>query len=134
MTTAVATTKAIGFKMGGDANMTHRQGQINTSYDILVAVFGQPDPGSIDPYKSDAGWTITFADGVVVTIYNWKNGPVYGGDPVEEITLWNIGGHSNTGAVSRVEEVIGSYLDMVCGRGVYVHPLADSITKLVAAL
>ena len=123
MITAVTTTqrnalKCIGFKMGGNANMTSLQGYINTSYDVLCGCFGPPDLSSIDNYKSDAGWTITFADGIVATIYNWKDGPNYcgpeDGTPVEEITEWHIGGHRSTGAESRVKEVVSAYLESIC--------------------
>lgn len=109
---------AIKFTMGGNANMTSLQGYIQTSYADLVGCFGQPDPDSIDDYKSDAGWTITFADGVVATIYNWKDGPNYcgpeDGTPVEEITHWHIGGHSFTDAEGRVKEVMNDYLNRTC--------------------
>lgn len=114
MTTAV---KAIGFKLGGNANFTSLQGYIDTSYAVLCGCFGQPDLKSIDDYKSDAGWTITFADGIVATIYNWKDGRNYLGDEgldVEDITDWHIGGHRGTGVESRVKEVIGAYLDSIC--------------------
>ena len=134
MNTAVATTNAIGFKLGGDANFTSLQGYIDTSYAVLSGCFGPPDLSSIDNYKSDAGWTITFSDGVVATIYNWKDGPNYcgpeDGTPVIDITDWHIGGFNSTGVVSRVEEVIGAYLDMVCH-----NPTHEKlVTKLVAAL
>jgi hypothetical protein len=112
--------KAIGFKLGGNANMTSLQGYINTSYADLVACFGPSDPNSIDDYKSDAGWTITFADGVVATIYNWKDGPNYCGEdgtPVEFITEWHIGGHRGTDAEGRVKEVMDAYLQSVCYQG-----------------
>lgn len=116
MTTAVATTKAIGFTMGGDINMTSLQGRISTSYEVLRGCFGLPGD-QFDDCKSDAGWTITFADGVVATIYNWKDGHAYcgyDGLDVEDITDWHIGGHCNTGVESRVKEVIGAYLDSIC--------------------
>ena len=108
-------SKAIGFKMGGDVNMTSLQGGIYTSYETLVGCFGEPEEG--DGYKVDAEWVITFADGVVATIYNWKNGKNYCGEDgmdVEDITDWHIGGHRGTGVVSRVEEVLDAYLKTVC--------------------
>jgi len=129
MTTAL---KAIGFKLGGNANMTSLQGYIRTSYADLVACFGPSDPNSIDDYKSDAGWTITFADGVVATIYNWKDGHNYCGDEgldVEDITEWHIGGHLGTDAEGRVKEVMGDYLDKLCGRGAYANPEFTSMIK-----
>jgi hypothetical protein len=76
-------------------NGTHRQGEVNESYARLVEVFGPPGPG--DGYKQDAQWIIE-QDGVVATIYNYKDGPNYcgeSGDPVHEIRDWHIGGHTS---------------------------------------
>ncbi len=109
----------IGFQngdFGAELNMPSLQGYINTSYADLVACFGEPQ-GGFDDYKQDVCWDIKFADGVVATIYNWKDGPNYCGEdgtPVEYIREWHIGGHRGTGAVSRVHEVMGAYLDRVC--------------------
>lgn len=107
---------AIKFTMGGNANMTSLQGYIKTSYADLVGCFGQPTCDG-DGYKVDAEWVVTFADGVVATIYNWKDGPNYcgaEGTPVEHITEWHIGGHNGTGAESRVKEVMNDYLNRTC--------------------
>lgn len=106
----------IGFTMGGDANMTSLEGYIRTSYADLVGCFGEPTCDG-DGYKVDAEWVITFADGVVATIYNYKDGPNYcgaDGTPVENIREWHIGGHRGTDAQGRVEEVMAAYLDRVC--------------------
>ncbi len=60
-------------------------------YSELVDLFGEPAEG--DGYKVDARWVIEFEDGVVCTIYNWKNGPNYGENrKVEDISFWHIGG------------------------------------------
>ena len=107
---------AIGFKMGGDVNGTSLQGYIDTSYDVLRGCFGLPTCDG-DGYKVDAEWIITFADGVVATIYNWKNGHNYcgwDGLDTEDITNWHIGGHSNTDAEGRVKEVVEDYLQRTC--------------------
>ncbi len=82
-----------------DANMTHLQGYITSSYENLVKAFGEPGTG--DEYKTDVEWTIRFEneeDGeiTVATLYHWKNGKNYCGAeglPIEEITTWNVGGH-----------------------------------------
>lgn len=76
-------------------NGTSLKGYIEADYKELVAVFG--DHGNGDGYKVDAEWMIEFADGTVATIYNWKNGNNYCGEdglPVECITHWHIGGHT----------------------------------------
>jgi len=75
-------------------DMTSLKGSINTTYAKLVKRYGEPCES--DGYKSDAEWIIEWEDGVIGTIYNWKNGKNYlgdYGDEVEDITEWNIGGH-----------------------------------------
>lgn len=103
------------FKRGCNASGTHLQGYINTDYATLVGCFGEPD-GNFDDYKSDANWDITFADGTVACIYNWKNGRNYCGDAGEEveyITDWNIGGLSKA-AVLNVYAAMDAYLKSIC--------------------
>ena len=101
---------------GQELNFSSLQGYINTSYADLVACFGAPEAG-FDDYKCDCEWNIKFADGVVASIYNWKNGKNYcgaAGLAVEDITDWHVGGHRGTGAVSRVEEALDEYLKRTC--------------------
>jgi hypothetical protein len=108
--------RAIGFRRGGNTHMTSLQGYIETSYADLVGCFGLHDD-EYDDFKSDANWTITFADGVVASIYNWKNGKNYcGEDGLElvEIRNWNIGGHRGTDVEARVKAAMAAYLDRVC--------------------
>ena len=66
------------------------------SYKDIFDKLGPPCD-SFDNYKSDAEWILEFEDGTVATIYNWKNGKNYLGDDgleVDQITEWNVGGHS----------------------------------------
>ena len=63
----------------------------------LIEVFGRPH--NSDEYKSDAQWDIEFDDGLVATIYNWKNGLNYvgaigkhHGKQLTDMTEWNVGG------------------------------------------
>lgn len=68
-------------------------GEITVPYTRLVELFGSPDGG--DGYKTDAEWVLTLPGGIVVTIYNWKNGPAHcgsAGTPVEAIRNWHVGG------------------------------------------
>ena len=98
-----------------DINMTSLQGYINTSYDDLVRCFGEPTSDG-DAYKVDAEWELTFEDGTVATIYNWKNGRNYcgmDGMDVEDITDWHVGGR-NSRAVAHVEAAMREYLDRTC--------------------
>ena len=74
-------------------NGTCLQGSIKADYHNLEKLFGEPTIG--DGYKTDAEWEIEFEDGIVATIYNWKNGKNYNGEngiPITEITNWNVGG------------------------------------------
>lgn len=75
------------------------QGEINATYEELTNLFGAPTGG--DGYKVDAYWQIKYEDGTVATVYNWKDGKNYCGEsgtPVEQITDWHIGGHSERAA------------------------------------
>lgn len=63
------------------------------SYEQLITVFGAPTKG--DGYKTDAEWDLGYEDGVVITIYNWKDGKSYCGDEgleIDQITDWHVGG------------------------------------------
>lgn len=71
---------------------THLIGHVSTSYQKLVETFGHPLKGD---YKTDAEWDIQFSDGMVATIYNWKNGKNYCGEDgfeLHEVDGWHIGG------------------------------------------
>jgi hypothetical protein len=91
-----------------DTNGTHLQGYINCSYDDLTTALGYPLEDGFDDYKCDAEWNIKFDNGLVATIYNWKNGKNYLGDQglnLCDMTQWNIGGH-NPEVVERVMDLI----------------------------
>ena len=73
---------------------TSFQGDLIASYSKIVEKLGDP-MSSFCGYKTDAEWCIEFDNGVVATIYNWKNGVNYLGHdglPVEDIVEWHIGG------------------------------------------
>lgn len=85
-------------------DMTSLKGSITTTYANLFQKYGEPCKS--DVYKSDAEWIIEWEDGVIGTIYNWKNGKNYLGDrgkEVENITDWNIGGHNQI-VVKRIRD------------------------------
>ena len=90
-----------------DVNGTSHQGEISETFENLLKVFGTP-MGASDDNKVDVEWNIMFNDGVVATIYNWKNGPVSMGEngtnPVD-IETWHIGGKTIS-AVYDVEEIL----------------------------
>lgn len=87
------------FKTGrADINGTSLMGYVLTTYERIVEVFGEPTRSYGD--KTTAEWEITFADGKVATIYDWK----------EEYTPmglyeWHIGGRSKE-VVGRVQALL----------------------------
>jgi len=93
-----------------DANVdgTSLQGGITASYDDLVTCFG-PSKGG-DGCKTDAEWNGTLG-GIKFAIYNWKNGPVYGGPAVELNKKWNIGGHNH-----KALEAVETYMKQILGK------------------
>jgi hypothetical protein len=91
-------------------NGTSYQGEVVVTYDILVAIFGEPIDS--DRYKVDAEWNIIFENGEVATIYNYKNGKNYLGDDgldVKNITDWHIGGKSKD-VVTYIQDIIKDYI------------------------
>ena len=75
-------------------NGTSLRGHFQMPYAKLVELIGEPNAMS-DGYKTDVEWAFE-RDGVVATIYNWKNGPNYTGcGNIEDIDEWNVGGHSS---------------------------------------
>ena len=90
-----------------DVDQTSYRGTINTSFDKLTSLFGSPGPGSAD-YKTDVEWEIKFDDGMVATIYNWKNGIAYlgsNGTPIYQIDVWNVGGKTYS-AFERIQTLL----------------------------
>ncbi len=91
--------------MSNEANGTCLQGYVDVSYDRLVEVFGEPSDG--DGYKVDAEWVLKI-DGIICTIYNYKDGKNYLGSDgmtVKDIRDWYIGGF-NKDAVTKVQEAL----------------------------
>ena len=81
------------FTNGADVNMTSLQGYIEAYYHQLVEVFGEPEGGGD---KTTVEWCLSFEDGTVATIYDWKE---Y--DTPLGLYQWHIGGRNNL-AVARV--------------------------------
>ena len=81
------------FTNGADVNMTSLQGYIEAYYHQLVEVFGEPEGGGD---KTTVEWCLSFEDGTVATIYDWKEYET----PMGRYQ-WHIGGRSQK-AVDRV--------------------------------
>jgi hypothetical protein len=92
-----------------DPNQTSRQGIVNTTYDKLVSILGEPtyvDIGRDEKVNCEWSAKVTYQDPLsddpadtkteVVTIYNWCTGSI-------PYTLypWHIGGHN-----LRAEELV----------------------------
>jgi len=89
---------------------TSLMGEINVSYERLVEVFGTPYKYPDDGYKADVEWDGSI-DGLVFTIYNYKDGKNYLGDEglaVEDITNWHIGGKRHR-VVKKILEYIENF-------------------------
>ena len=69
-----------------EANGTHLQGYMQAYYHELVEVFGEPEAGGD---KTTVEWCLTFEDGTVATIYDWKEHETPMG-----LHRWHIGGKS----------------------------------------
>lgn len=75
------------FKTGRfDINGTSLQGYVHTTYAKLKEIFGEPVYRGDD--KVTAEWVVKTADGIVATIYDWKEDET----PLHSYE-WHIGGH-----------------------------------------
>ena len=63
------------------------QGYIETTYDELVKVFGEPTV--LEGDKVTVEWILQFSDGTVATIYDWKRS-----ETPMACYPWHIGGKS----------------------------------------
>ncbi len=81
---------------------THLQDCLDISFDDLVTCFGIPMIGNCSAVRVE--WKILFEDGVVATIYDWKQVV-----PVNSNRRWNVGGHDKR-AVERVIDTIAEKL------------------------
>ena len=72
-----------------DADGTHNQGSVCAYYDELVTAFGEPLGPSGDG-KVQAEWVVKFDNGILATIYDYKQ---YDTD-ARDVVNWSIGGHS----------------------------------------
>ena len=82
---------------------TWRQGFLTATYQDLVAVFGEPEQQYDE--KVQVEWCLTFTDGTVATIYDYRDCSY-----PESITNWHIGGRCED-AVARVMEAMAEALE-----------------------
>ncbi|MCK9428671.1 MAG: hypothetical protein M0R17_01500 [Candidatus Omnitrophica bacterium] len=105
------------FRDEDNSEGTHLIGKINTTYDVLLKVFGKPT--SVPEDEQTAIWIINIEDPedeyntIVATVYDWKIGKGYFGEDgldLEDITEWNVGGKTHR-AVELIEKIIEENLD-----------------------
>jgi hypothetical protein len=70
-----------------EANGTSLQGYVEAYYHQLVEVFGEPEGGGD---KTTVEWVLSFEDGTVATIYDWKE---Y--ETPTDLYRWHIGGRNS---------------------------------------
>lgn len=90
-----------------NVNGTSLKGTIDASFNELVETFGQPcllEPPN--PYeKVTTEWKLKFENGVVATIYDWKN---YGYvAPRDKKVTWHVGGF-NSEALTQVKNILNA--------------------------
>jgi hypothetical protein len=99
MSTSQSKSASMPF-MVGHANLvgTSLQGYLDVPFSRVVEVFGEPLT-QVDGYKVAFQWSITFADGTVASIYDYKASSLYDdGQPTpeqmraREFSDWHIGG------------------------------------------
>jgi hypothetical protein len=95
------------FTNTGNANMTSLKGEFPITFAELVEIFGEPKygPNDFNLDKTTCEWVLTFEDGTVATIYDYKTDrtPMWGYD-------WHIGGH-DTKAYTHVVDTITLHRD-----------------------
>ena len=92
------------------ARETCLRGHVDTSYERLRSLFGEPD--GWDQYKTSTHWIILFEDGMVATIYDYKDTTLYSPDELSPKALralksydWHIGGTADS-VVDRIQELV----------------------------
>ena len=97
------------FTNGANINMTGLKGEFPITFAELCEIFGQPKygPNCRDLDKTTCEWALTFEDGTIATIYDYKTDWT----PMGEYE-WHIGGHSEA-AVDRVVDTIAMHRDQL---------------------
>lgn len=107
-------------------NGTGLMGYLKCDFQSLLFAFGDHGGGSSDG-KVRAEWTIDTPVGCY-TIYDYKEST-----PVDEITEWHIGGHSEAVLAEVARQFIGEG-EVTDRAGVVVSPASESVDLLVKKL
>jgi len=93
----------MGFTSTGNSNMTSLKGEFPITFAELAEIFGRPKygPNCYDLDKVTCEWVLTFDDGTIATIYDYKTNQT----PMGEYE-WHIGGHDARAYTHVVDEII----------------------------
>lgn len=91
------------FKPTSNFNGTSLRGYVETDYQRLVEVLGEPchGPDDLTGDKVTCEWSVEFEDGVVATVYDWKT---YTGTPKTKYR-WHIGGYTGESACTNMQSL-----------------------------
>jgi hypothetical protein len=90
------------FTNDANANMTGLKGEFPITFAELVEIFGRPKYGpNADRDKTTCEWALTFEDGIIATIYDYKTNCT----PMGEYE-WHIGGHDVKAYTHVVDTII----------------------------
>lgn len=87
-----------------DVKLTYLQGMLQCDYHILCNVFGNPQKGN--GYYTQVEWHCHTEDGVVFTIYDWREDC-----QPQSVYQWCIGGFDYR-AVQTVNKIIEEYYNV----------------------
>lgn len=89
-------------------NGTSLQGYLKVDINDIIALMGDPDSEPSGDLKVEWEWVYKI-EGEVVTIYNYKDGPLYSEDEnitINDITDWHVGGRTE-----KVIDLLREYLN-----------------------
>jgi hypothetical protein len=90
------------FTNTANANMTSLKGEFPITYAELVEIFGRPKYGpNADLDKTTCEWALTFEDGIIATIYDYKTDRTPMG-----LYEWHIGGHDALAYTHVVDTIV----------------------------
>jgi len=90
------------FTNDANANMTGFKGEFPITFAELVEIFGAPKYGpNADLDKTTCEWALTFEDGTIATIYDYKTNQT----PMGEYA-WHIGGHDAVAYTHVVDTIV----------------------------
>ncbi len=99
----IQTMTTQSFKVVNDSSVASGaclRGYVTTTYNVLVEKLGMPKNGSADG-KTTAEWILSFEDGTVATIYDWRSNLT-----PKDLYKWHIGG-KGISVLDKVKQALG---------------------------